>query len=79
MDETVRIRRMAKLFTPVSRLARSKPSAKLVLVQAPKPWCNKGCYDVASFWTLAFNDGDVLRMCDGEWNTAAQLCAIISS
>ena len=77
-EEAVRIRRMSKLFTPVSRLARSIPSAKLVLAQAPKPWCNKGYCDVASLWTRTLNDGDAMGMCDGEWDTTAGLCTIIS-
>ena len=39
----------------------------------------KGYCDVASTWILAFDDGDAMGMCDGEWNTAAGFCTIISS
>src|SRR5580765_2880761 len=78
-DESIGMRRMSKLFTSFSGLARSKPSAKLVVAQAPGPRCKKGRYDVGSAWNLAINGGDVLGVCVTEWDVAAQLCSIISS
>src|SRR5690349_22692522 len=76
-DESIGIKPMSKLFTFFPGLARSKPSAKLVLAQAPRPRCKKGCYDVGSSWNLAVNGRDALGVYLTEWDIAAQLCAII--
>src|ERR1041384_7758658 len=78
-DGSIGIKPMSKLFTFFPGLARSKPSAKLVLAQAPRPRCKKGCYDVGSSWNLAVNGRDALGGYLTEWDIAAQLCAIISS
>jgi hypothetical protein len=70
---------MSKLFTSFTGLARSKPSAKLVLAQAPGPRCKKGYYDVVSSWNLAHHGRDVLGVCDAERDIPVQFYAIISS
>ena len=79
MDESIGIRRMSKLFTSLSGLARSKPSAKLVVERAPRPRCIKEYDDVASARMLDFIGGSVLGMWNDEWDASAQLCTIISS